>query len=146
MKIISDACKILACAGLLAMISPATFGQDQPGQATEQELSGGAGPSAGQVENPGAAEFGAAGVEAAISTTLTVRSHSIGPGISAGNLEGNSCPAPQRMISGACHPFYNDRVTIINQFPNIPLNTWRCGFKNNTGFTVTVWIYTVCGQ
>jgi hypothetical protein len=50
------------------------------------------------------------------------------------------------MISGACHPFYNDRVTIINQFPNISANTWRCGFKNNTAFNVTVWIYTVCAQ
>jgi hypothetical protein len=50
------------------------------------------------------------------------------------------------MIAGACHPFYNDQVPIINQFPNISLNTWRCGFKNNTAAPVTVWVYTLCGQ
>ena len=50
------------------------------------------------------------------------------------------------MLSGACHPFYNDQVTIINQFPNQSANTWRCGFKNNTNTTQTVYIYTLCGQ
>ena len=51
--------------------------------------------------------------------TLTARSYSIGPGLSAGNLEGAACAATSRMISGACHPFYSDQVPIINQFPNV---------------------------
>jgi hypothetical protein len=79
-------------------------------------------------------------------TTLTVRSHSIGPLGSRGNLEGTVCPSGSRVLSGACHPFYNPRVTIINQFPNLSGNTWRCGFKNNTASTVSVFIYTVCGS
>ena len=87
----------------------------------------------------------ATAVEPSISkTTLTVRSHQIGAGNSAGNLEGQSCAATDKMISGACHPFYNDRVIIINQWPNIGANTWRCGFKNNTNSTKTVWVYTLC--
>lgn len=143
MRNILKACTGLFVIALAAMITQAGLAQE-PGQATEQELGGG--PAAGQLETPGAFVQGAPGGVEALSTALTFRSHVIGAGVSAGNLEGTSCTAPLRMISGACHPFYNDRVTIINQFPNVGLNTWRCGFKNNTGFTVTVWIYTLCGQ
>jgi hypothetical protein len=79
------------------------------------------------------------------TTTLTVKSYSIAAGGAPGNLEGAVCPAGWKVLSGACHPFYNPRVTIINQFPNLGLNTWRCGFKNNTAAKVSVFIYTVCG-
>lgn len=82
----------------------------------------------------------------AISTQLTYRSHLISANSSAWNLEGAACPSPTRMISGACHPGYNDRVIIINQFPNVGANTWRCGFRNNNNMTRTVWIYTLCAQ
>jgi len=77
-------------------------------------------------------------------TVLTTRSYPVQPGATAGNLEGAVCPANFRMISGACHPFYNSSVPIINQFPDISGNTWRCGFKNNTSAPVSVYIYTVC--
>lgn len=77
-------------------------------------------------------------------TQLTVRSYTIGAAASAGNLEGAACAATDKMISGACHPFYNPDVPIINQYPNIAGNTWRCGFKNNTAASVSVYIYTVC--
>lgn len=96
----------------------------------------------GQTVAPTGPESGPGG----ISTTLAVKSHSVAAGVSAGNLEGAACPAGFKMLSGACHPSYNARVTIINQFPNIPANTWRCGFKNNTTAAVSVYIYTLCGQ
>ena len=136
---------ILAGIALAMMMSQAAFGQvgPSPGQVEDQKLrAAGVGPSPGQREGPRAGA-----VEPAIfETQLTVRSHQITAGSSAGNLEGTSCPADYKMLSGACHPFYNDQVSIINQFPNIPLNTWRCGFENNTSATVTVWIYTLCGR
>jgi hypothetical protein len=67
---------------------------------------------------------GAAGVEATISENrLTFKNHQINAGASAGNLEGESCPASFKMIAGSCHPSYNDQIPIINQFPNISLNT-----------------------
>lgn len=122
LEISRKASAILAGIGLATIVSEAALGQDRSS------------PEAAAVE---------AGISA---TTLTVKSHQIGAGIGAGNLEGTSCPAAHKVISGACHPFYNDRVPIINQFPNVGLNTWRCGFKNNTSSTVTVWIYTLCGQ
>ena len=107
-----------------------------------------AGGAPGQ-QQQGAAVGGAPGVEPVVSFTtfLTSRSHAIAAGGTQGNLEGTSCgAAPRRMIAGACHPFYNSQVTIINQFPNIAGNTWRCGFRNNTAANVTVWIYTLCAQ
>ncbi len=89
----------------------------------------------------------AAAVEALVTqTTLTYRSHSVAAGASAGNLEGNACPASYTMISGACHPGYNDRMVIINQYPNKGGNTWRCGFKNNNAAARTIWVYTLCGK
>ncbi|MFO1050307.1 MAG: hypothetical protein U1E52_20695 [Geminicoccaceae bacterium] len=88
----------------------------------------------------------AVGSAVAPTTSLTTKSYTIGPKGSQGNLEGAVCPGVSRVISGACHPFYNPKVAIINQFPNLSLNTWRCGFKNNTTATVTVYIYTVCGS
>ena len=85
--------------------------------------------------------------EAAISeTTVTARGHQVPAGGSAGNLEGASCPSDFKMLSGSCHPGYTSQVRIINQFPNIALNTWRCGFKNNTASNRTVWVYTLCGK
>ena len=98
----------------------------------------------GDGQNPALAAMGAP--EAAIATQLTYRSHTIAPGASAYTLEGNVCPVLTRMVSGACHPGYNDRVIIINQYPNVGANTWRCGFKNNNGSTRTVWVYTLCAQ
>ena len=112
----------------------------------------------GQVDDPQAMALGAetapgqqdvlaALATSAISgTTLTARGHQIAAGGASGNLEGNACGVGTTMISGACHPGYTDGVIIINQFPNTALNTWRCGFKNNTGTTRTVWIYTLCAQ
>jgi hypothetical protein len=118
------------------------------GQAAGAGNEAAAGGAPGQ-QQPGAATGGAASVEPLVTFTtfLTARSHAIAAGGTQGNLEGTACgAAPRKMISGACHPFYNDRVTIINQFPNIGANTWRCGFRNNTAAAVTVWIYTVCAQ
>jgi len=120
-----------------------------PGQAEGMDMPVGGGMvSPGQLSGPGS-PGGRGPTTAAPSistTTLTFRSHQIGAGASAGNLEGASCAGGSTMISGACHPFYNDQVVIINQFPNTALNTWRCGFKNNTGSTVSVFIYTLCAQ
>ena len=129
-----SALALLACLG-----SPALAQLDAAGQRPDDQ--GAEGMAMGQ--DPG---LEAAVLQPAIATQLTSRSHSIVPNSSAGNLEGTACPAPTKMISGACHPGYNDRVIIINQFPNISANTWRCGFRNNNNVERTVWIYTVCGQ
>ncbi len=130
-------CKILAAMGLVLVTNQTAFGQ-APGQ----EL-----PTAGGGAQPGQEFSASSAVEPAVfETQLTFRSHNIGAGSSAGNLEGAACPADYKMLSGACHPSYNDRVIIINQFPNIPRNSWRCGFKNNTGSSRTVYVYTLCGR
>ena len=131
---ICSAFVLLACLSL-----PAVAQSETEGQTLNAEHAG----EAAMGQDPGveASEFAAA-----ISTQLTFRSHTIAANSSAGNLEGNACPAPTRMISGACHPGYNDRVVIINQFPNVSANRWRCGFRNNNNFARTVWIYTLCGQ
>ena len=119
---------------------PVFSGEAIPGQLDEsalqeQEASG----QLGGMESPA--------VEASISaTTLTYRSHSLAAGASGGNLEGNACPVGYTMISGACHPGYDDNVIIINQYPNKSANTWRCGFKNNNASARTVWVYTLCGM
>jgi hypothetical protein len=131
-----SALAILACLGSPAL-AQSSAGQDADG--------GGAPQAAAMGQDPGP-EAAGGGLQPAISTQLTFRSHSIAANSSAGNLEGNACPAPTRMISGACHPGYNDRVIIINQFPNTFANTWRCGFRNNNNVARTVWIYTVCAQ
>jgi hypothetical protein len=111
-----------------------------PGQRTEAEMELEAGV-------PGQTDAAAVEMQPSISeTTLTYRSHSIAGGASAGNLEGNVCPASYTMVSGACHPGYNDRVIIINQFPNRFANTWRCGFRNQNSTSRTVWIYTLCAR
>lgn len=125
---------LLSCLGSPALAQSVVAGQS-PDEQGSAEMSMG--------QDPG---LEAAVLQPAIATQLTARSHSIGPNSSASNLEGNACPAPTKMISGACHPGYNDRVIIINQFPNINGNTWRCGFRNNNTVQRTVWIYTVCGQ
>jgi hypothetical protein len=119
----------------------------EPGQTPPQEMQGAAGGAAPGQMGGGGPETGALSAQLSISqTSLTFQSHQIAAGASAGNLEGVFCPANTKMISGACHPSYNDRVAIINQFPNVTGNTWRCGFKNNTSSNVTGWIYTLCGQ
>jgi hypothetical protein len=132
---------VVALASALSTGALAQQGQSAPADVQ----SGAAGAAPGQVAS-GAGSEGAGGGPGSFSTTLTYKSYPIAAGASQGNLEGASCTAPAKMISGACHPFYNDHVTIINQFPNIALQTWRCGFKNNTSASVTVWIYTVCAQ
>jgi hypothetical protein len=138
----------LVCVALMSALSTASFAQDAPGQAAPPDLQGSSiGFAPGQMAtgaDTGGAPGGAPG--SVLQTTLTYRSYPIAAGASAGNLEGAACPTPYKMISGACHPFYNDHVTIINQFPNIGGNTWRCGFKNNTTASATVWIYTLCAQ
>ncbi len=78
------------------------------------------------------------------ATSLTARSHSIPSGGSIFNGEGQACPSNTRMISGACHPGYSDRMRIINQFPNVSGNHWRCGFRNTSGSQRTAWVYTLC--
>jgi hypothetical protein len=105
------------------------------------------GQSSAQGQGAAPASQEAAAPQPAIGTTqITSRSHSVGAGVSAGNLDGTACPANFTMLSGACHPGYNDRMAIINQFPNKAGNTWRCGFKNNTGSAASIWVYTLCGQ
>ena len=114
----------------------------EAGQQSEEQLQGAA---AGQQSDETLAAQAA--VQPSITdTTLTFQSHTIGANASAGNLEGSACPATYTMISGACHPGYNDRVVIINQFPNRTANTWRCGFQNNNTNSRTVWVYTLCGR
>ena len=78
------------------------------------------------------------------NTEITWRSHSVAAGGSTFAAEGTSCPANTKMLSGACHPGYSDQVILINQYPNIAANTWRCGFKNNSASARTAWVYTLC--
>jgi hypothetical protein len=141
----------LAGIALASALSTASVAQQAspPGQAQPELQAGAAGAAPGQLA-AGAAGVGGpegpGGPGTITATTLTYQSYPVAAGAAPGNLEGAACPAPYKMISGACHPLYNDRVAIINQFPNIPGNTWRCGFKNNTAAAVTVYIYTLCGQ
>lgn len=125
---------IVSCS-LIALASAASAQDDGQSQAAADAASDG--------QNLAAAEGAPQG---AISTQLTFRSHSIGANTYANFLEGNACPAPTRMVSGACHPGYSDRVIITNQYPNVGANTWRCGFRNNNPSNRTVWIYTLCAQ
>ena len=138
----------LASALSTASVSTASVAQQAspPGQAQPEAQASATGAAPGQHAAGAAGVGGPGGPGTITATTLTSQSHPVAAGAAAGNLEGAACPAPYKMISGACHPLYNDHVTIINQFPNIPANTWRCGFKNNTTAAVTVYIYTLCGQ
>jgi hypothetical protein len=141
---------------LASALSTASVAQQAspPGQAPPEAQAGAAGAAPGQLAAGAAAVGGPAGPAVGgpggpgtiTATALTYQSYPIAAGVAAGNLEGAACAAPYKMISGACHPSYNDHVAIINQFPNIAGNTWRCGFKNNTTAAVTVYIYTLCGQ
>lgn len=133
---------------LVAVLSAAALGQEPPGQTAAQPAVSGPASVPGQAEVGATAAVpgGPGGPGGITQTQLTWNSYPIAAGASAGNLEGAACPANFKMISGACHPFYNDHVVIINQFPDIAANTWRCGFKNNTTASVTVYIYTLCGQ
>jgi hypothetical protein len=139
---------VLTCVGLVMPVTP-IFGQAgmAPGQTSgEATPPAGAGSSPGQLDRPESASRPSVVEPSIADTTLTARGHQIAAGASSGNLEGNACPATHKMISGACHPGYTDQVRIINQFPNIAANTWRCGFRNATGSTATAWIYTLCGR
>lgn len=129
--------------GITAIINQAAWGS-MAGQ-----VDTGTGSAPGQYENAlaGAGNSATDSVGAAgFTTTLTSKSYQIPAGGASPNLEGTACPTAYTMISGACHPFYNKQVAIINQFPNTGSNSWRCGFANNTSAPVTVWIYTLCGQ
>jgi hypothetical protein len=140
-------CTTVAGLGLATVMCQGAFGQEVSGQTPPQAPAPAtAGSVPGQTETPEAQAQTATPGLVTFSTTLTFRNYSIGPFGSASTLEGASCPASSKMISGACHPLFNPQVAIINQFPNIPLNTWRCGFKNNTAATVTVFVYTLCAQ
>jgi hypothetical protein len=139
---------VLACVALVMPVTP-IFGQAgmAPGQISgEVTPPTGVGASPGQIDRPDAASRPSVVEPSIADTTLTARGHQIAAGASSGNLEGTACPATHKMISGACHPGYTDQVRIINQFPNIAANTWRCGFRNATGSAVTAWIYTLCGR
>jgi hypothetical protein len=139
---------VLTCVGLVMPVTP-IFGQAgmAPGQTSgEVTPPAGAASSPGQLDRPESASRPSVVEPSIADTTLTARGHQIAAGASSGNLEGNACPATHKMISGACHPGYTDQVRIINQFPNIAANTWRCGFRNATGSTATAWIYTLCGR
>lgn len=112
-------------------------------------IAGAAAPAAAQTaddapgQEPLAAEMSA--LAAAVgATSLTARSHRVNPGGALYNGEGSACPANTRMVSGACHPGYSDQVRIVNQFPNVAGNTWRCGFSNMSGSSHTAWVYTLC--
>ena len=119
--------RLAACSAVAALISAGSvaLAQEQPGQD----------PSASGLEALAAA-LG--------NTQITTRRHSLPAGGSLFSAEGTSCPTGTKMLSGACHPGFGDRVILINQFPNISANTWRCGFKNNTSFTRSAWVYTLC--
>lgn len=134
---------ITLCVALAAVISTASLAQDAAGQVSPGEAAGG---TPGQVMGVTGPASAAGGPGAVFNTTLTSKSYNIAANGNEGNLEGAVCAAPAKMISGACHPYYNPNVVIINQYPNIAGNTWRCGFKNNTAAAVSVWIYTVCAQ
>ena len=121
--------------------------------ALAQDLDGGQAPQLAASEAPVEAALGAgqdpvaaAMPEAVVSTQLTFRSHSVAAGASAGFLEGQACPGATTMVSGACHPGFTDSVRITNQYPNVGANTWRCGFRNASASTRTVWVYTLCAQ
>lgn len=60
-------------------------------------------------------------------------------------LESAPCPTGTRIISGACHPG-KAGVWIINQYPNLAANVWRCGFHNQSGGDATVYVYGVCAN
>jgi hypothetical protein len=138
----------LASALSTASFSTASIAQQAspPGQAQPDAQAGAAGSAPGQLAGGAAGAGGPGGPGTITSTTLTAVGIPVGAGVAAGNLEGTPCSSPYKMVSGACHPSYNDHVAIINQFPNIAANTWRCGFKNNTAASVTVYIYTLCAQ
>ena len=107
------------------------------------------GAAAEGVEAPGQDPFGAemSAFAAAIgATNVTARSHSVPTGGSIFNGEGQVCPSGRKMVSGACHPGYTDGVRIINQYPNLAGNAWRCGFSNTTGSNRTAWVYTLCAE
>jgi hypothetical protein len=133
---------------VLAMIgfaSGTAFAQGQSPTGAGSEVAAGTEPGQQPTSALGGVAAAAGPTLVSFTTSLTYQSYSIPAGGSQGNLEGASC-GTAKMISGACHPFYNPSVTIINQFPDIGSNTWRCGFKNNTSATVSVYIYTVCAQ
>ena len=113
---------------LASALSTASVAQQAspPGQAQPEAQASAAGASPGQLAAGAAGVGGPGGPGTITATTLTSQSHPVAAGAAAGNLEGAACPAPYKPISGACHPLYNDHVAIINQFPNIAANTWRC--------------------
>jgi hypothetical protein len=122
-------------------ISPsAALAQDEEGQTPQPDA------TEEMMEAEGQEAAAAMEAEALTASTLTSRSHTIPANSNANFLEGTACGAGFRMMSGACHPGFHHQVIITNQFPNTGANTWRCGFRNNTSTSRTVWIYTLCGR
>ena len=80
------------------------------------------------------------------NTSITSRSHSVPPGGQINSAEGTACGFNRRMVSGACHPGFDQRVRIVNQFPNVSANAWRCGFRNAAPIPRTAWVYTLCTE
>ena len=78
------------------------------------------------------------------ATSITWRSHVIPPGGQINSAEGATCGFSRKMLSGACHPGFDQRVRIVNQYPNIGADTWRCGFRNTATISRTAWVYTLC--
>lgn len=121
--------RLAACSAVAALISAGSvaLAQEQPGQ------------------DPAASGLDA--LAAALGNTqITSRSHTVPAGGSVFSAEGTACPAGTRMLSGACHPGFTDQMILINQFPNVSANTWRCGFKNNSSSSRTGWVYTLCAE
>ncbi len=87
-------------------------------------------------------------VPGTLARQLVVTSFSLPASGSNSNIEA-SCNGlaggPFFIVSGACHPG-STNATIINQFPNLGSNSWRCGFQNNVAATTSVWVYAVCGK
>src|SRR3954451_15817156 len=95
---------------LASVLSTASVAQQAspPGQAQPEAQAATAGAAPGQLAAGAAGVGGPGGPGTITATTLTYQSHPIAAGVAAGNLEGAACPAPYKMISGACHPLYND--------------------------------------
>jgi hypothetical protein len=144
-QLASKGAAISATLAMIGFASGTAFGQTAGQTPTGASSEVAAGGEPGQQPTSAAGGVAAAPALVPFTTSLTFQSYSIPAGGSQGSLEGASC-GTRKMISGACHPFFNDKVTIINQFPNIAGNTWRCGFKNNTAAAATVYVYTLCAQ
>jgi hypothetical protein len=84
-----------------------------------------------------------AGATGAFDLMLVTTSMSIGAGSEMFSVEA-ACPAGRQIFTGSCHPGGVTTNVIINQYPNLDANAWRCGFRNTGGAASTVYTYAVC--